>query len=243
MIAWAKELNEKGNLMRNIVFLLLTFFFASVCHAERYESSDNFKTTAKDFVLKNTPVDPGDSIEVQATMPDRLLVPMCSKAIEASFPRDAIRENLTSVEMTCDGASPWHVFIPVTITMYSQLVVAKHVLTSKTAITEDDITIARVDKSHLYNGYFKTKDEVIGMEASQLISSGAVLSKQNLQFPVLVHRNQMIDLIATRNSIVVTAKGIAKSDGKLNESIKAYNPSSKRTLDAVVVGSSKAEVI
>lgn len=208
-----------------------------------YESVENIKTVAKNFVLKNVPLNPNETIDVQVDSPQPLSVAACSKPLDAAFPVDGNRDQVTSVELTCNGVQPWHVYVPVNVRINTNVLVAKRTIPINEVITEDDMDFAQYDRNRLYNGYFNAKENVIGQVASQLIASGTVLTKKNVQQPILVHRNQTVDLIAKTDSITVTMKGIARSDGSLNEVIKAYNPSSKRILDAVVVGSNKVEVV
>jgi len=161
---------------------------------DNYESVDNLKVLAKDFIVKNIALEPEETMDVkinQADLPTQLI--KCSNKIDIAFPRD--------------------------------------------------LDYAQENINRLYNGYFKDKKEVVGYVASQIINSGAVITRKNVRRPQLVHKNQEIDLIAKKNQIVVTMKGISKSDGSLNDSIVAYNPSSKKTVEAIVVGLNMAEVI
>jgi flagella basal body P-ring formation protein FlgA len=113
----------------------------------------------------------------------------------------------------------------------------------KEKISEADLDFTYFNKSRLYNGYFKDKSEVVGETVSHAITAGTILNKKNIQSPVIVAKNQTITLIAQRHSIAISMQGIAKSDGALNTTIKVYNPSSQKTVDAVVIGPSKAQVI
>ncbi|MEO8400444.1 MAG: flagellar basal body P-ring formation chaperone FlgA [Gammaproteobacteria bacterium] len=237
---------KKREVLNLIFTTVVGVFCAANCFAANfsYESVENIKTVAKDFVLKNVPLNPSETIEVQVDSPQPpLRVGACSKTLDASFPADANRDQVTSVELSCNGVQTWHVYVPVNVRINTNVLVAKRTIPLNDVITEDDMDFAQYDRNRLYNGYFSAKENVIGQVASQLIASGTVLTKKNVQQPVLVHRNQTVDLIARTNSITVTMKGVAKSDGSLNEVIKAYNPSSKRILDAVVVGSNKVEVV
>ena len=129
------------------------------------------------------------------------------------------------------------------MTISTRVVVAKRTISATEIIGLEDLDYAQYDRNRLYNGYFQDPKALVGRVASQVILAGVVLTKKNVQQPVLIHRNQLIDLIAKSNTVTVTMKGVAKTDGRLNEAIQAYNPSSKRTLDAVVMDSNRAEII
>ena len=234
-------------LLKNIfkvMFLFTGFFYCFSSFANVYESWENIEAATKNFITQNVPVGSDESLEVRLIQTNSpMKVPVCSKEINAAFPQEANKAQITAIELSCDGDKPWHTFVPVSVQIYTKVVVAKRAIAANDTITEEDVDYSKYDKTRLYSGYFNDQKDVIGQQAFQLITAGSVLTKKNVQLPQLVHRNQAIDLTATRNTVVVTMKGIAKSDGRLNDVIKAYNPSSKQILDAVVVGPNRAEVL
>lgn len=211
--------------------------------AEQFEPINHLKEIAKTYVIKNVGIDPGESIEVlvnQSNSP--LQVPVCGKIIEASLPENHNKEQITSVELACQGPASWRVLVPVEVQILSNVIVAKRTLTPKEVISEEDLDFTVANKNRLYTGYYKRKEDVVGKVSNHLITAGTILTPKSIQSPILIHRNQAINIISRSNAVVVTMQGIAKSDGALNEMIKVFNPSSKRTLDATVVGPNKAEV-
>lgn len=211
-----------------------------------FESVENLKNVTKDFVKKNISLDENDKMEIQvsqADLPTKL--PLCTKPIDAAFPKGTSKERITAIELTCNGDNPWHTYVPVNVDIYAKVIVAKKPIVPNQIITEEDLDYASYDTKHLYSGYYreKEKDVLIGQTTSHPIEAGAVLNKRNIHTVALIHRNQEITLVARSNTVEVTMMGIAKSDGGLNETIEAYNPSSKKTLSAIVIGTDKAEVL
>lgn len=226
------------------LFFSACFFTATLFAAELYTSFDDIQKTAKEFLTKNVPLEADDKLDIRVNpVYPPLRVAMCSKPLEAALPTDSNKNQITAVEMSCNGIEAWHVLVPVEVKVNTKVFVARHMIPSHQAITEDDLDLAEYDRNQLYSGFFKNKEDIVGQVAAQTISAGAVLTKRNIQLPVLVHREQIVDIVARSNSVVVSMQGIAKSDGSLNQAVKVYNPSSKRTLDAIVIGESKAEVI
>jgi flagella basal body P-ring formation protein FlgA len=233
--------------MRSIklyLILLLALLSYQTCQAGYYEKSERINETVKNFIIQNTPVAADDTLDVQVNQAQVALnVPVCSKDITPSFPIDANREQLSSVELTCKDVKPWHIVVPVEVQIFTKVIVAKHTIASKESISEGDIDYVSYNKNRLYNGFFTKKEDVLGNQTAYLVPAGAVLTKKNIQLPILVSRNQSIIIVAQMNSIIVSMQGIARTDGALNSVIKVYNPSSKRTLDAVVVGPNKAQIV
>lgn len=212
--------------------------------APSFEPIKNLETIAKNYALRNVALQADETADVQVNQLDaNLKLPACGNNIEARLPADTNREKITAIELTCNGDKPWHTFVPVNVQILTNVLVTNKTLQAKDIVTEDDLEYSAYDKSHLLGGYYQDKNLVVGQEITQLIPAGTVLTKRSLRSPILIHKNEIIELIAQNGSILVTVKGIAKTDGRLNESIKAVNPSSDRTLDAVVIGENKAQVI
>ena len=227
-----------------VLVALCGVFLASNIFAAQYETITKLEDVAKNFLVKTITDNPEESIKIDiASNMVSSQLPECSKVIEPALPKDTNKNQITSVELTCTGQEAWHTFVPVVVHYNKKVMVAKHVIPAKTLISEDDVDVAEVDINTLYNGSYKSITEVIGMETAQSMPVGAVFNKINLRLPVIVYRDKPIDLIARKNAIQVTVKGIAKTDGRLNEMIKAYNPSSKQTIDVLVVGPSQVEVV
>lgn len=230
--------------LKKVLFLFSLLSIFVTAFANRYESLETIKNVTDHFIRQTISLDTDESLKVNINPSNSLLrFPECSQPVSAALPSDANKDQISAVELTCTGTVPWHTFIPVTVEILTKVIVARHPIMMHETITEDDIEYQSWNKNQLYSGYFKSKDEVIGKTALQLISAGTVLTKKNTQLPLLVHKDQTILLVARNNNVEVSMQGIAKSDGGLNESIKAFNPSSKRILNATVTGINRAEII
>lgn len=220
-----------------------TLIFYSMLSYANYESIDNIKTVVNDFITSQVQVAPDEKLTVQINHLDSVAkLPACSQKIQAELTSN-ITKQITTVQVNCNSTPAWHVFVPVEIQVSLPVVVAKHNIIPHETITDDDLDFATYDKNRLFAGYFKTKSEVVNNVAAHLIMAGTVLSRKNIDLPVLVHRSQAVTIVATSNQVSVSMQGIAKSDGALNSSIKVINPSSKRELDAVVIGPNKAQIL
>jgi flagella basal body P-ring formation protein FlgA len=71
---------------------------------------------------------------------------------------------------------------------------------------------------------------------------GMVLRTSHLQLPVLVKRNEEVELIARGKNFIVKAKGVALENGRLGEVIRVRNKDSQKVVFAKVVGERLVEV-
>lgn len=224
--------------------LLIPSLLVSTTTYAAYESINHIAKVANDFVISNIQLEPDETIDVKinhANIPMQLAE--CNKELDAAFPRNANRERINAVEIACNGDKPWQTLVPVYVDIATKVLVAKHALQAHDTITADDVELASYSKNRLYSGYFKNPEEVIGNVATYPIAAGTVITKKNMQQPKLIHSNQSLNVISRHNAVMITMQGIAKSDGGMNDVIKVFNPSSKRTIDAVVVGPNRAEIV
>jgi flagella basal body P-ring formation protein FlgA len=207
------------------------------------QPTNDLANTIKDYVKNNMSIEPDQTVSIDVQTEQLSKLPKCSKPFDVGFAADANKEKISSVQLTCAETTAWNVFVPVSVRVETSVIIAKHLIPAKQAITEDDIDYAKKDVNQLFLGFYKDKQNVIGQEASTIIQAGTVLTSKNLQSPVLVHRGQSIELVVERGAIVVSMRGVAQSDGRMNSVITASNPVSKRVVDAVVVGENKAKVV
>lgn len=223
---------------------LFLIFFQSTVFSEELESLDNLKTITKNFITNSITLAEDETMDVQFIQNNMSLkLSRCSEPVTARLPEGMTKEHISAVQLTCEGSTPWHILMPVEVQMLTNVLVAKHTIALKDPLSENDLDYMKLDKNRLMSGYFKNKEEIIGLEASQYIQAGAVFTKKNIRQPILVHRNTAIELIARKNSMTVSVKGIAKTDGRLSDAVQVVNPSSKKVIDAIVIGPNKAEVV
>lgn len=226
-----------------LALLLLLTVLAQSSYANN-ESLENIKKTTLDFIHQHIQLASDEKLEVKVNESSiAFQVPACQSRLEASLPTNGNHEALSSVEIACNDTAKWRIFVPVDVKILTNVIVAKHTIASKATLTEDDLDYMQADRNRLYSGFFTKKEDVIGDVANHLIPAGTVLTKKNLQLPYLVLKNQAITLISQHNAVIVTMQGIARTDGTLNSTIKVFNPSSKKLVDAIVTGPNKAQVI
>ncbi len=211
--------------------------------AMEYESLNHINTLAVEYIQKNVAVDPDEKLEIKLSeAASQLRLAACASPIAVNIPAGSAEHQITTLEMTCATSPSWHVYVPVDMKVMTKVVVAKETIPSKTVIESDMLDLSFRDKNSLYSGFFKNIDDAIGQIPVTTMVSGTVLTKRNIQQPIIINRNQSVSIISRHGNIMVRAEGIAKSNGALNDSIKVLNTSSKRIIDGTVINSSSVEV-
>lgn len=225
-------------------FFVISFFIQiNSLNAQSFHSFNEFKTYIEHFAMQEIHPQPDDGIEVHLVhIDDQMKLPNCSSTIEASLAQEGLSAS-NSVILRCRANPEWVIYIPIQIKMWiNALSTARRIMPAE-IITENDFVIQKHDKFQLYEGFFQDKNEVIGQVATQLIPAGKVFSKRNLKPLPLIKRNQTMTLILKHGPIEISMQGIAKSDGFFHDVVKVINPSSRKIVDAIVVGNQTAEII
>lgn len=223
---------------------LITLTGYGYAQAANYETFQHIDALASEYVRKNVSVDPDEKIEVKLSeAAGQLQLVACTSPIAINLPAGSAQQHITTLEMTCAGETSWHVYVPIDMKVLTKVVSAKETIPSKTPISEDMLELSYQDKNLLYSGYFKDVNEVDGQVAVTPLVAGTVLTKKNVQQPVIINRNQNVSIISRHGNIMVRAEGIAKTKGAMSDTIKVLNSSSKKMLDATVINSSTVEVI
>lgn len=88
-----------------------------------------------------------------------------------------------------------------------------------------------------YKDFFVSPDELEEMQAKRTMKAGTVLSQNNVESIPVIKRGEKVVIRACFGNVVVTAEGIAREDGGLNESIRVYNTTTKKTMVCMVIDS------
>lgn len=225
-----------------IISIIMSVFFVANNHADGYESADAITKAIQAFVVDNTAHDDSEQVSVLINPFNHTTLSHCTTPLSVSFSREDATNQSNAVVVECHSSDNWRIYVPVHIQIMSEVLSVNHTLAPGDVITEADLTFELQDKNRLYEGYFKNKDDVIGLSAFRAIPVGSPLTKKNVKQMPLVKRGQSITLALKKGAIEIDMAGIAKSDGYLNGPVKIMNPSSKKWVDATVVGKDRAEL-
>jgi flagella basal body P-ring formation protein FlgA len=223
----------------------LLWLFALLCLnstlANELQNHDAIHRAVKEFA--------GD-VAIQEIDP-RLRLEACAENISVRYPFSTE----TTVEVKCTADKGWKIFLtitkpisepnvsppakqtqektPPTVEMLNG-VVTKRTLQRGIPIRDSDIELKSFPSNRLQSGHVKSLTYPIGMEPSQTIPKGALISINMLRPQVLVRKGDAVSIIFERNGISVTNEGIALENGGLREKIKIQLPDTKKILSATI---------
>jgi flagella basal body P-ring formation protein FlgA len=130
------------------------------------------------------------------------------------------------------GTIEWMVSIPV----------LKSPLSPGAVIQESDITFQRHKADKLTAQIITKSEDIIGKTAkTQMLKMGTPINATDLQSPVLVKRGERVQVTYRSHALVVSASGVAKSQGCLGDMIPIESTPNK-TIQAKVIGLNQTEV-
>ncbi len=122
------------------------------------------------------------------------------------------------------------------------VLILKNNLSSKSILKDEDLAFEARELSRLPHDVILNKEEALGKELRMGISAGTVLRASHLREPLLVKRNQEVEILAKGQNFEIKAKGIALENGRLDEFIRVRNKSSNRVIQAKVISEGQVEV-
>jgi len=167
----------------------------------------------------------------------------CNQPVRASISAGGQMRDRILVELSCPGAAPWHIYVPVRVVGTAQVALAAHAIVAGSVLTANDLRTEQRDISTLPPGYMDDPAVTVGLTASRPISSGAVITNQFLLGAKAVERGQTVTLVADAGGMSVSMQGRAVTDALVNQRVKVENLSSGKIVEGVARSQQVVEIV
>ena len=181
--------------------------------------------------------------EIQVNPLDpRLRLAACDSDLTQSLESPAQPVGRVTVRVSCEGSTPWAVFVPAQVRIFRPVVVVKTALKRDSIIGAGDVALVEQDVSLLNRGYVTEVEQVIGRKLTRATRTDQVLTPAMLQLAEAVRRGDQVVISARSGGINVRMQGEALSGGTLGQQISVRNLTSQRVIRARVAGPGQVEV-
>ena len=181
--------------------------------------------------------------EIQVNPLDpRLRLAACDSDLTQSLESPAQPVGRVTVRVSCEGSTPWTVFVPAQVRIFRPVVVVRTALRRDSIIGAGDVALVEQDVSLLNRGYVTEVEQVIGRKLTRATRTDQVLTPAMLQLAEAVRRGDQVVISARSGGINVRMQGEALSGGTLGQQISVRNLTSQRVIRARVVGPGQVEV-
>jgi len=175
-------------------------------------------------------------------LPPRLQLAVCEKKVESKRAPGVQVGGRVLIELRCNGATPWHLYVPVKVVGTTAVVVAAHALVAGTVLSDKDLSVEQRDLVGLPPGYLNDPSIAIGLTAARGVSGGAIMTNQQLLGAQAVQRGQTVTLIANADGISVRMAGRALSDGFINQRVRVENLSSGKIVEGIATSAQVVQI-
>ncbi len=229
---------------QSVLFIVLYMIYVSHGYTQTFQDFKAFEASVKQFAEQQIPHASDDALHIDIMqLNSKMQLPSCTDEIEMSLSRQGLSSTSNVVTLLCKGQQPWTLYVPLQIQLFTNVLAASRMIKPGEIIEKQDVIEKKYDKYLLFDGYFTRLEEVVGQAASRAIPAGGILGRKNIRKTALIKKKQPVELILKHGSIVISMRGIAKTNGFLNDQIKIINPVSRKEVEAVVTGNGIAEMI
>ncbi|MBC6907395.1 flagella basal body P-ring formation protein FlgA [Saccharophagus sp. K07] len=230
-----------------IFFFCWALLCAAVTYADSFEDPNELRAQVNAFLLDTLQNEyvgiPPENLEVNASNLDpRLRLSKCLNPLryEITSPRP-YGSNL-SVKVNCSGPSPWTIYVPARVDVFAEIVVLARSLERGTVLTQDDVTLMRMNLAQAGFGNIRDTNQVVGMELKRRLEAGEPVRLSHVKQPQVVRKGDRVVLEASTGAVSVVTSATALASGQVGEQIQVRNEKSKRIVDAEIVGPGKVKV-
>lgn len=226
-----------------ILFVLFLFVCISNAHTAGYQSHDSIHAAVQQFMTAHTVAVYEQRGEIKnGQLDSRLRLKQCSLPLEVYLPVGSRDIGRLTVGVKCTDSNPWSLHVPVTVTVYKNVIVAAKSLSRGEVLTEKDFKRVKYDMSKLPAGYIEDPRYGIGMELKRRLASGAPLTTSMMKKPHIIKRGQQVSIVARAGGMEVRMSGKALAHGAVGDRIRVLNVKSKRKLEGTVTPSGDINV-
>jgi flagella basal body P-ring formation protein FlgA len=140
-------------------------------------------------------------------------------------------------EIIRDGTVIKDISAPVSIYIYSEVLVPTSRIKRGDALNEADFELREVDIARNYRDVVPATTDISGMRASRTIPAGKPLESDMLEPIPLVNRGDDVVIKCDLGSMIIMTEGTAKEDGCEGDKIEVMNTESRKRIIAEVESS------
>lgn len=117
-----------------------------------------------------------------------------------------------------------------------------HTLAPTAVIGASDLDFVRARRDRLASDVATDATQLIGKTPRRPLKAGEPVHLSDVQFPILVHKGELVVIVLQTPSLEVTAQGKALEDGAKGALVRVENTKSGRIIDAAVAASGTVTV-
>lgn len=228
---------------RAVAFAGLAVLLAAPLSAAAAQSLEAVRAAAVNWLQQHRTL-PGARMTAEAAPLDsRLQLADCAAPLDASLPGNRRLTARVSVTVRCPVPGGWTVRVPVSVKMFTNVLVTSRPLARGDGIGASDVHTEERDVAGLAYGYVAGLDQIEGRALARPLNAGSVLTPGMLAGRQAVRNGDAVSMEASVEGVTIRADGVALGAGDTGSRIKVRNASSGKVLDAIVSGPGTVAVL
>jgi flagella basal body P-ring formation protein FlgA len=168
--------------------------------------------------------------------PEALTLPAGKLSWKVTPSRPGIMgSNSFSIALFVDGKPAGTCVVRGRLEAVAEVVTAAATLHKGDLITDSNIVLQRQDIGGTDNPIM-AKEEILGKQVARTVNAGVILKREHIVLPPVIKEGEMVKILAQKGALHIATSGIAKSDGRLGETIPVKNISSNKIIHCRVDG-------
>lgn len=228
----------------NLIIALLIAVITGPAHGA-ITTADQIQNGADRFLTEfsEAQADEGFSVAYDTGHLDaRLSLATCDTPLSVSFSGDPWKTTQPSLLVSCEGERPWRMFLPVSVTITGEAMVAARPLGRGERLTESAIRTDSVVVNSIRRGAITNAEQLMGMEMRRGVNAGTVFTPDLVLAPAAIERGDHVIISARSGNFSVNSRGKALASGGIGEQVLVENLSSSRTVRARVTAPGHVEI-
>ncbi len=167
-------------------------------------------------------------------IPNDQRVPLGSGDVKLRFSRVSVgksgRQAYLSVDVVVDNSVYSSLGLTFDIKRFRKVVVAVDGIKPGNIIRNDNVDIASVEVSRVFDDIFTSIDDVVGMEVKRPIRPGDVITGKAIKKRPAMYKGDRVVILIKSSGLEVRSKGICQETGGHGEIVKVMNVDTKKML-------------
>ncbi|NOX34977.1 MAG: flagellar basal body P-ring formation protein FlgA [Deltaproteobacteria bacterium] len=147
------------------------------------------------------------------------------------------------LDVIIDGAKVDRVSVSGAMAVYENVIHTTKAYAKGETISKENVYYEKDNVLTLGDNFIKAFGEIDGKILKSGVRKGDYLKLRNFTDPPMVHKGDIVTLVAKSDTLLITTSAISKEDGAKNEMIKVENLNSGKLVRGIVKGKSKVEVV
>lgn len=206
------------------LFCLILAIIPALAGAAAQQDIGTIRKAVDSFARLNTAGLPGHVTLTVGAIDPRLQLPACDQP-EVFLPTGSRLWGNTTVGVRCQSATPWTIYVPVSVKIIAQIAVSARPLSAGQTISPADVLLQDGDLSQLPSNVILDPAQVVGKTLVSGAASGQAFRPDMLRAIQVIQQGQTVKVVAKGNGFQVSSEGKALANANLGQVVSVRTQS------------------